>query len=141
MICALEASIISTVKAEEKEEQRKIQFEKFKQTNINFCETVIADKILKASNEGRKSVDLVFCAESTNFAFNLKTCHMGLIKEKTTYANGKHSYTGDHKNPEVNLPMIMEYLKSHCYQLSTCNYPYKEWGWGERYGTELTIRW
>ena len=141
MICALEASIISTVKAEEKEEQRKKQLEEFKQANVNFCETVIADKILKASNNGYKSVDIVFCAESTNYTYNLKTCRMGIVQEKTTYANGKHSYTGDHRNPEVNLTMIIDYLKSHCYQVSTSNYPYKEWGWGERYGKELTIRW
>lgn len=141
MLCACEASVVATINAERMRKEREENIQKFKQQTIDFCENVIGEQIADVCLRGGNCARIIFSAIEMNHSIEMKTCRMGIVQEKTTYANGKHSYTADKSNPEINLDLVIEYLQAHCYKTSTYPEWYKEWGYGDRKGTELWIEW
>lgn len=141
MICAGEASIISTVRAEEQAKEREQKIKTFQQRSINFCEKVIGEKIAEACVAGKKYVRIFFGAKECGEELYIKGHRMGIVTEKTTYANGKPSRTSDRRNPVIDLDIICQYLEQHCYKTSRIPEWYKEWGLGDRKGIELWIEW
>lgn len=142
MMCANEATVISTISAEEKRLERERRKKEFQKASIIFCEEVIGKKIADECKQGYNYLTIVFGAQEWDQNTGLYGYRMGIVKDGDyKYANGKASKTSDKSNPLVDLDIICQYLEQHCYKVTRYKEYYKEWCCGEREGVELRIDW
>ena len=103
-------------------------------TSIQFCETVVARALEKAVKDCHRWVNIhLGCAQYGDF----QGAVYQLRVSEGLYANGDDScsFTGD----PMNIDIIADYLRQHCYDVSIQVYWYKEYGCGWQEGRTLVI--
>lgn len=108
------------------------KFEEIKKNTIEFCETVVAEKIEESATK-----DLAFLFQEKfsdvyvygyDSPFNKETFIKRLALDKYKYANGDRSYvsTGE----PYHLETLKEYLESFCYNVAISKDTYMSYGCG-----------
>lgn len=109
-----------------------VKFEKIKKNTIEFCETVIAEKIEESATK-----DLAFLfqekfAQVTMFSYDSPFREEIFIKrltlDKYRYANGDNSYVATGES--YHLETLKEYLESFCYNVAVSKDTYMSYGCG-----------
>ena len=108
---------------------------------IQFCETVIANAIEKATKEGRSYVfPLIDDDELLRYGDTNEYGIARLVwKERRKYANHKPSYhaCGREIIPEV----MIEYLRAHGYTVNIYQSNFQCYGYGWKRGYKIAISW
>ena len=108
------------------------RFEEIKKNTIEFCETVIAEKIEESATK-----DLAFLFQekfSDEYVFNYdspfskETFIKCLTLDKYRYANGDKSYVSI--GEPYHLETLKEYLESFCYNVAISKDSYMSYGLG-----------
>lgn len=138
MICASEVkekAIIAKHQMEEQKKQEREQAERERQVrikrSITHCETAINQELLHAAKHGLTSITLHYGTDNYHRGVQHVT------KDSVKYANGKPSYSG--RGDFMELSAIINYLKEHCFSVSSKSWFYMSFGSGRLEGYELTI--
>ncbi len=127
MKCALELTVIKEVAETQYQEEQKMKAEQVAQRTIQYAEEVIGVALEKKA-KNRQDLVFIFKARHLNWHPNdTEVCP--LYSQGRIYADGTESFSA-HANESISLPLLRNYLESHCLKMTISESSYMSYGCG-----------
>lgn len=136
MKCALELTVIKEVAETQYQEEQRIRAEQVAQRTIQYAEEVIG-VALEERAKNRQNLVFIFKARYLNWNPNdTEVCP--LHSQGRLYADGTESFTS-HISESISLPLLRNYLESHCLKMTISKSTFMTYGCGCRGCVEIRV--
>jgi hypothetical protein len=136
MKCALELTVIKEVAETQYQEEQRIRAEQVAQRTIQYAEEVIG---VALEERAKNRQNLVFIFKARHLNWNPKDTEVcPLYSQGRLYANGTESFSS-HTEESISLPLLKNYLESHCLEMTISDSSFMTYGCGCRDCVEIRV--
>ena len=136
MKCALELTVIKEVAETQYQEEQRIRAEQVAQRTIKYAEEVIG---VGLEERAKNRQSLVFYFKARHLHWNPKDTEVcPLYSQGRLYADGTESFSSD-INESISLPLLENYLESHCLKMTISDSSFMNYGTGCRGCVEIRV--